>query len=97
MTKRYYIKQALRHESGDRVPYRIQMTGDVYRLYGDQLLKDYYNPEVMDDYQNGSITKEDAVNLSIGNYMTAVPAASSPTTWKCFRKPSNALIMTVFS
>lgn len=75
MTKRYYIKQALRHESGDRVPYRIQMTGDVYRLYGDQLLKDYYNPEVMDDYQNGSITKEDAVNLSIGNYMTAVPAA----------------------
>lgn len=75
MTKRDYIKQALRHESGDRVPYCIQMTGDVYRLYGDQLLKDYYNPEVMDDYQNGRISKEDAVNLSIGNYMMAVPTA----------------------
>ena len=69
MTKKEHVMQAVRHQSSDTVPYCIHLTGEAYDLYGDQLLKDYFNRDVMDDYKAGLLSKMQAVNLSIGNYM----------------------------
>ena len=75
MNKRDYVKQALRHEKTDKVPYCIELTGEASEAYGDQLMQDYYNAEVQEDYKNGRITRDQAIALSIGNYMISVPTA----------------------
>ena len=75
MNKRDYVMRAIHHEATDKVPYCIRLTKEALDAYGDRLLQDYHNPEVMADYEKGPITKEQAVELSIGNYMIHVPTA----------------------
>ena len=75
MNKRDYMKLAINHQSSDRVPYCIRLTGEAIKLYGDQLLEDYYNADAEEDLRAGLITKEQAIDLSIGNYMVNVPTA----------------------
>lgn len=60
------VKKAIRHQSGP-VPYAIHLTGEAYELYGEALLKDYYDPQVAADYKEGRISLQQAVSLAIGN------------------------------
>lgn len=69
MTKRDYVISAIKHKSADKVPYCIRLTGDAYHLYGERLLKDFYNKEVSEDLKEGTISFTQAIELSIGNFM----------------------------
>jgi uroporphyrinogen decarboxylase len=69
MNKRELVKDALNHRQNSRVPYHIALTGDVVSAYGDRLLKDYPNDQVMEDIETGKIDKGSGVSLAIGNYM----------------------------
>jgi uroporphyrinogen decarboxylase len=69
MNSRELIKSALRHQPGQRVPYTINLTGEGYTAYGDDLLKTYASQDVWDDYHSGIISKNEAVSLAIGNFM----------------------------
>jgi uroporphyrinogen decarboxylase len=69
VNKRDYVKAALRHEETDKVPYCIRLTSEVMNLYGDRLLEDFCNKEVLDDFKAGLIDKNKAIQLSIGNFL----------------------------
>ena len=75
MNKREYMQQAIRHQESGKAPYCIHLTGEGMEAYGDQLMQDYYNADVQEDYRKGLITKDQAVYLSMGNYMIPVPTA----------------------
>lgn len=79
MNKRDYVYSAIRHQSTDKVPYCIHLVGETYDKYGDKILEDFYNKEVMEDYKAGILTKEDAVHLSMGNFM--IPVATPWWGW----------------
>ena len=72
MTKREYVLKALSHQASDKVPYCIRLTVEGYAVYGEQLLKDFYDREVQDDLKEGRISFHQAVDLSIGNFMADV-------------------------
>lgn len=72
MTKREIVQSALRHEHTGRVPYAINLTGEGYKAYGEQLLRDYPCEQAQSDYRAGRISFEQAVSLSIGNHMVYV-------------------------
>jgi len=71
MTGQELIKNALNHKSG-KVPYSIMLTTEAYNLYGDRLLAEYRNNQVMEDLQAGIINKSQAVSLAIGNHLLHV-------------------------
>ncbi|MCL1856750.1 MAG: hypothetical protein FWF84_03795 [Kiritimatiellaeota bacterium] len=68
MTKREYVNQTIAHRECDRVPFSITLTGEAMEVYGDQLIKDFPDKEVAEDYRKGVLTKGEAAYLSIGNY-----------------------------
>lgn len=49
MNKRDYVMRAIHHEATDKVPCCIRLTKEAPDAYGDRLLQDYHNPEVMAD------------------------------------------------
>jgi uroporphyrinogen decarboxylase len=69
MLRRDLLKSALAHQPGQAVPYTINLTIEGYDAYGNDLIKTYASPEILDDLQRGRITRDDAVSLSIGNHM----------------------------
>ena len=73
MNKRDHILKAIRHESDSVVPFCIHLTGEGYNAYSERLLHDYPNPDVMDDLKEGLISRNEAVNLAIGNFMLPAP------------------------
>ena len=73
MTKRDHILRAIRHEDNSIVPFCIHLTVDGYQAYGERLLRDYPVQDVLDDYHAGELTLNEAVNLSIGNFMLPAP------------------------
>ncbi len=73
MNKFDYVKKALRHEADSIVPFYIRLTLEGYDAYGDRLLQDYHNPDVMEDYRAGLLSKNEAVDLAIGNFMFPAP------------------------
>lgn len=70
MNKKDYVLAAIHHEKSDKVPYSIRLTGEAYSLYGEQLMKDFYNQDIQDDLKEGKINFSQAVDLSIGNFMS---------------------------
>ncbi|MCL2832266.1 MAG: hypothetical protein FWD78_03765 [Treponema sp.] len=74
MTKREYVLSTIKHREGDKVPYCIQISEKAINLYGNKLLQDFNNKEVQDDLKQGNINYKEAINFSIGNYMTLIPA-----------------------
>ncbi len=72
MTKRDYVIAAINHKNSDKVPFSINLTGEAMNLYGEKLLEDFHNPEVADDLKEGKISRDEAIYLSIGNYMSHV-------------------------
>ncbi len=73
MNKRDIIMQTIRHQGGNVVPFCIRLTDEAHELYDDALLRDYRNTEVMDDFRAGKLSKQEAVSLSIGNFMFEAP------------------------
>lgn len=73
MNKYDHIVKALRHEDDTIVPFCIHLTGEGYDKYGDRLLEDYPDKDVMDDLRAGIISRNEAVNIAIGNYMIPAP------------------------
>lgn len=69
-----YIKKAINHVSSDKIPYLLQITRNANAKYGDMLLKDYYNKDIMSAYEKNLISKCDAIYLSIGNHAIGVSA-----------------------
>jgi uroporphyrinogen decarboxylase len=69
MIHRDLVKSALSHQPGERVPYTINLTGEGYDAYGDNLLNTYATPDIWDDYRSGIISKSEAVSLAVGNHM----------------------------
>ena len=67
MTKRELVYSAIAHKATAAVPQAINLTGEGYKAYGEQLLNDYPNPQVRSDLKEGKITFEQAVSLTIGN------------------------------
>ena len=67
MTKRELVYSAIAHKATAAVPQAINLTGEGYKAYGEQLLSDYPNPQVRSDLKDGKITFEQAVSLTIGN------------------------------
>ena len=78
MTKRELVLCALNHQNSDKVPYCIRLTVKGYDAYGEQLMKDFYNPQVQEDYRAGKITFHQAVDLSIGNFMIDIGSVGNP-------------------
>jgi len=72
MTKREYVLQAVNHVKTDKVPYCINLTQKAYELYGPRILEDFYNRDVQDDLKEGKISYKQAVNLSMGNYISDI-------------------------
>lgn len=77
MTGRELINQIMSHKSSGKVPYSIILTTEAYNIYGDSLLAEYHNDQVMRDFNNGLISKMQAVSLAIGNHLLYV----SPPWW----------------
>jgi len=73
MTKRDYVCEAIAHRESGRVPYSITLTGEAVKLYGEQLMKDFPDEQVMEDFRCGAISDYDAVHLSMGNYVVYAP------------------------
>lgn len=69
MTKREYVLKAVNHEKTDKVPYCIRLTEEAYQAYGERLLQDFPDKEVLDDLKEGKLDYYQAVDLSIGNFM----------------------------
>jgi len=69
-----HIKKAINHKKSDKVPYLLQITRNTNAKYGDMLLKDYYNKDIMSAYEKNLISKCDAIYLSIGNHALGVSA-----------------------
>ena len=72
MTKYALMKKTLLHEPTKQVPYAIALTQRGYDAYGDRILADFPNRQIENDLSSGRITKEQAVNLSIGNHLLYV-------------------------
>lgn len=72
MQKKQVVKNAVNHQSSNVVPYSIRLTEEAYKRYGQQLMQDFPNKTVQEDLQAGDITFNQAVDLSIGNYMVDV-------------------------
>lgn len=68
------VKNTIRHQSSNRTPYAIYLTGEGYKAYGEKLLEDYYNTQVMSDLKDGNIDFNQAVSLAIGNHVLYVHA-----------------------
>lgn len=75
MNKREHFLRAVRHEADSIVPMCIHLTVDGYNAYSDRLLADYADREIMDDYRSGFLSRNEAVNLAIGNFMLPAPYA----------------------
>lgn len=69
-----YIKDAIAHKNSEKIPFLLQITRNANEKYGERLLKDYYNKEVMQAYEKNMISKCDAIYLSIGNHAIGVSA-----------------------
>lgn len=69
-----YIKDAISHKSTLKVPYLLQITRKANEKYGEKLLEDYCNKDVMNAYQKNMISRCDAIYLSIGNHAVGVSA-----------------------
>ena len=67
MTKRELVCSAIAHRPCRATPQAINLTGEGYRAYGQRLLEDYRNPQALADLEEGRISFEQAVSLSIGN------------------------------
>lgn len=72
MTRRELILSAIRHEASAKTPYMIPLTGLGYEAYGEQLMKDYPDERVQEDYAKGRLSLHEAVSLSVGNHMLYV-------------------------
>ena len=75
VNKREHFLRAVRHEADSIVPMCIHLTVDGYNAYSDRLLADYADREIMDDYRSGFLSRNEAVNLAIGNFMLPAPFA----------------------
>ena len=73
MTKREYVKRTVAHQSSDRVPFCIKISEKAIALYGDRIFRDFYNRDVQDDLKEGNINLDEAIQLTIGNYMMPGP------------------------
>jgi uroporphyrinogen decarboxylase len=67
-----HIQKAISHQNSEKIPYLIQITREAKEKYGDMLLHDYYNKDVMSAYEKGSIGKCDAIYMSIGNHALGI-------------------------
>lgn len=74
MNRREVVRKTLQHKPQEIVPYAINLTGQGYDIYGDQLLREYASEQIMQDYKDGWLTKAQAVSLAIGNFMLYVNA-----------------------
>jgi len=74
MTKRELMYSAIEHRPSKYTPQAIGLTGEAYQAYGERLMQDYHNPQVMADYKAGKFGLKTAVDLSIGNCMVDVGA-----------------------
>lgn len=74
MNRKEILISALRHQDSAYVPYAINMTVEGCDKYGEQLLKDYPNEQVMEDYRRGMLDKMQAVQLAIGNHILYINA-----------------------
>ena len=72
MNKTECVKAALAHVPCDKVPYAINLTGEYYQTYGEQLLKEYASEKIRKDYEEGRFGIGEAFSLAIGNYMVCV-------------------------
>lgn len=73
MNKREEILKAVSRTGGDTVPFTIRLTEEGYDAYGDRLLKDYPCAKAREALSEGLISKRQAVELSIGNFMADCP------------------------
>ena len=74
MTKTEVLKRTLNHETIPEVPYAINLAPEGYQVYGKRLLEQYATEQIKKDYEQGIFTLEQAVSMSIGNYMLYVTA-----------------------
>jgi len=74
MTKTEVLKRTLNHETIPEVPYAINLAPEGYQVYGKRLLEQYATEQIKKDYEQGVFTLEQAVSMSIGNYMLYVTA-----------------------
>ncbi|MCL2775195.1 MAG: uroporphyrinogen decarboxylase family protein [Oscillospiraceae bacterium] len=72
MTGRELINEITTHKSPGKVPYSIVLTTEAYEAYGDRLLAEYRNEQVMRDLTDGIISKPQAVSLALGNHLLYV-------------------------
>jgi len=84
MNKTDYVKSALRFENADKVPYSINLTGDGYQAYGEQLIADYGSEKIKADYAEGRLTLMEATALAIGNYIVFL----APPWWTWHNLPA---------
>lgn len=73
MLKRDYVKESVAHRETDRVPYCVRLTGEAYKAYGERLMKDFPCGDASDDLKEGRLGFNQAVDMSIGNYMADIP------------------------
>jgi len=77
MTGRELINEIIAHKSPGKIPHSIVLTTEAYEAYGDRLLAEYRNEQVMRDLADKTISKAQAVSLAIGNHLLYV----SPPWW----------------
>ena len=87
MTGRELVYSALSHRQDIHTPQAINLTGDGYEAYGQRLLDDYHNDQVLSDLKAGRISFQQAVSLSIGNNVLYV---SCPW-WNWYNLPDHFL------
>jgi uroporphyrinogen decarboxylase len=66
MNQRALVLDALAHRETGRTPYSIVLAGSGFDKYADQLLEDYPNPLAISDWQEGRVTKQQALAFSMG-------------------------------
>jgi Uroporphyrinogen-III decarboxylase len=74
LNKRELVKNAIQHIATGYTPYSIYLTGEGYKDYGNKILEDYNNSQVMSDYKNGKIDFNQAVSLAMGNHVLYINA-----------------------
>jgi uroporphyrinogen decarboxylase len=72
MNKRDVVKAALSHQECEKVPYCINLTFPAYDSYGEELLKKYASPKIIQDLSEGVLTRNEAISLAMGNYMFCI-------------------------
>ena len=72
MTRYERVKKAIAHQTPDKCPSCIHLTGDGQELYTDKLFDLYANDDIKQKYEEGKLSKLHATNYAIGNHVLAL-------------------------